>query len=161
LRESLGWQAEFHFSKMDRANRLRFLTHVAGFQFFHITCVFNKQKLSGPGFAFPNSFNKYAINLVFQNARPHLSNATIIIDGKGERRFRQTLQTYLKKRINSDDRSVIQKVKLESSHGNNLLQLADMVCGAMGRSFNQNRAGGREYRRLVSHRELPTQVWPR
>lgn len=160
-RESLGWRGEFHFSKMDRTHRIDFLTQIACHEFVYLACVFNKSKLTGPGFRFPNSFNKYAVNLTFQNAKPYLSNATVVIDGKGERRFRQTMEKYLKARINDDGRRIIEKVKLEASHGNNLLQLADMVCGAVAQAFNPNRPGGREYRKLISHRELRTQVWPR
>jgi len=161
FRDSLGWRGEFHFSKMDRAHRIQFLTHVAQFEFVYLACVFNKGKLTGPGFKYPNSFNKYAVNLVFQNAKPYLSGATVIIDGKGERRFRQTMEKYLKARINSDDNRLIQKVKMGASHGNNLLQLADVVCGAVAQAFNPSRTDGREYRKLISHRELKSQVWPK
>lgn len=163
LRESLGWRvdSEFHFSRLNREHRLRFLSHVAEFQFFYFSIVLNKAKLTGPGFQFKDPFNKYAVNLVFQNAKPHLTNATVIIDGKGELRFRRELQAYLKKRVNDEDQSVIRKVKLEASHTNNLLQLADIVCGAIARSLQPNKPDARDYRRVIRHREIKVQVWPR
>jgi hypothetical protein len=49
--------------------------------------VINKKNLFGPGLQFPDSFYKYAVNLVFQNAKPYLSDATILIDGSGDRKF--------------------------------------------------------------------------
>lgn len=163
LRESLGWHtnAEFHFNKMSRDLRIRFLAHVAQFEFVYFAVVFNKKKMTGPGFQFQAPFNKYAVNLVFQNAKRYLSNATVIIDGKGERVFRQQLQTYLKKRINEGGQSLIQKVKIEASHRNNLLQLADVLCGSIARTLKADLADARDYRRIVKHREMTVQVWPR
>lgn len=163
LRASLGWNenTEFHFTNLSREHRLQFLAHVAGFEFFYLSVVLNKAKLTGPGFQFKDSFNKYAVNLVFQNAKPRLANATVIIDGKGERKFRRQLQTYLKKRVNEQGQTAIRKVKLEGSHTNNLLQLADIVCGAVTRSLQPSKADFRDYRRVIKHREISFQIWPK
>lgn len=162
-RKSLGWHecAEFHFYKMKRELRLEFLARVAAYEFFYFAIVLNKAKLTGPGFRFAGPFNKYAANLVFQNAKPYLTDAIVIFDGKGERRFRLQLQTYLKKRMNEDGRSLIKKVKTEDSHRNNLLQLADVVFGAVARCFNTSKPDTREYRSVIRHREIKWQVWPR
>ena len=45
-------------------------------------------------------------------------------------------------------------VKMEPSHSNNLLQLADMVCGAAFPSFDTTKADRMRFRRLVNYREL-------
>ncbi|MFM8982406.1 MAG: DUF3800 domain-containing protein, partial [Spartobacteria bacterium] len=79
---------------------------------------------------------QYTCSLVFENAKPHLSDATVVIDGSGSREFRMQLDTYLRRRINDKDASIrhIRKVKVQDSHRNNLLQLAEMVCGSVARS---------------------------
>jgi hypothetical protein len=153
---------EFHFNKVKGAYRETFLTAVAGFSWFYFSIVINKRKLTGAGFKFKESFYKYACGLVFENAKPYLDNATVVIDGSGSREFRRELGTYLRKRINDKkgDSRFIGKIKLQDSQSNNLLQLADMVCGAVARSYSQ-KDDAKTYRRLIAHREIYVQFWPK
>jgi len=163
LREELGLSGkEFHFCEGSKRTRTAFLTEIAKFQFFYFAIILNKKKLTGPGFQFKDSFYKYTVNLVFQNAKPHLKNAIVVVDRSGQKEFRSQLATYLKRRINQDDGDCyIKKIKMQNSHGNNLLQLADMVCGAVARSTRIKKEDRRFYRDLIRHRELSVQVWPR
>jgi len=147
---------EFRFNSSSRAIRERFLAKMASQNFFYHGIVINKAKLTDPGFSLKESFYKYACGLVFENAKPQLSNATVIIDGSGSREFRKQLATYLRRKIGR----LIKKVKVQDSKRNNLLQLADMVAGAMNRSFG-NKLDSKVYRQLISHRELRVQFWPR
>lgn len=153
---------EFHFNKLCHEWREQFLVSVAAHEWFYFTTVFNKASLTGKGFQYPDSFYKYACGLVFQNAKPYLRNATVIIDGSGERKFRNQLSTYLRKRVNDGGESerFIGKVKLQDSHRNLLLQLADMVCGAVARDFSKPEENGR-FRKHISHREIQVQFWPK
>jgi hypothetical protein len=153
---------EFHFNKVKGAYREAFLSAVAGFGWFYFSLVINKRKLTGAGFKFKESFYKYACGLVFENAKPYLDNATVVIDGSGSREFRRELGTYLRRRINDKkgDSRFIGKIKLQNSHSNNLLQLADMVCGAVARSYSQ-KEDAETYRRLIAHREIYVQFWPK
>jgi hypothetical protein len=99
---------------------------------------------------------------VFENSKPHLSNTIVVIDGSGDRKFRQQLQNYLKRRINdkADGKQYIKKVKMQDSRSNNLLQLADMVCGAVARCYS-GKTDGEQYRKIISHREIFVQFWPK
>lgn len=153
---------EFHFNKVKGAYREAFLSAVAGFGWFYFSMVINKRKLTGAGFKFKESFYKYACGLVFENAKPYLDNATVVIDGSGSREFRRELGTYLRRRINDKkgDSRFIGKIKLQDSHSNNLLQLADMVCGAVARNYSQ-KEDAETYRRLIAHREIYVQFWPK
>ena len=164
LKRELGFPAEFefHFNKVKRNFREAFLSAVAGFDWFYFSIVINKRKLTGPGFKFKESFYKYACGLVFENAKPYLDNATVIIDGSGSREFRRELGTYLRKRVNDTkgDSRYIGKIKVQDSESNNLLQLADMVCGAVARNYSQ-KDDAQIYRRLIAHREIYVQFWPK
>jgi hypothetical protein len=153
-------KTEFHFNKCCEDYRCRFLEGVSGMDFFYISFVLNKKKLYGPGFAYKESLYKYATRILFENCKPHLKRATITIDQSGDRKFNQELQRYLKRMINTDQ-EVIRKVKSEHSHSNNLLQLADMVCGSVARSFMRGKKNSRIYRKIIGHRELNVQVWPK
>lgn len=153
-------KAEFHFNKCCEDHRVRFLQGVASMDFFYISFVLNKSKLYGPGFAYKESLYKYATRLLFENCKPYLNKATITIDRSGDREFSNELQRYLKRMINTHQ-EVIRKVKCEASHSNNLLQLADMVCGSVARSFLREKKNSPMYRKIIGHRELGVHMWPK
>lgn len=148
---------EFKFSRMNREQRETFLQAVLPYSFVYFSIVINKDptKLHGDGFFIKESFYKYACFLVFENAKPYLRDATVVIDGSGTREFKNQLQTYLKKKTGG----LIKKVKIQSSHSNNLIQLADMIAGSVHRSFG-NKGDKNVYRPLIRSRELKVQIWP-
>ena len=164
LKRELGLRPEFEFkfNKAKREFREAFLSAAARYEFFYLSIVINKTKLTGPGFKFKESFYKYACSLVFQNAKPYLDSATVVIDGSGSREFRRQLGSYLRKRVNpaAGDTRHIGKIKIQESHKNNLLQLADMVCGAVARSCGP-KEDAPVYRQLIAHREIYVQLWPK
>lgn len=157
----VGRAFEFHFNKCSDRHRERFLTTVAGSNFFYYSVVLNKAKLWGEGFQYKDSFYKYAANLVLENAKAHLIQAKVVIDKCGNRDFRKQLEKYLKRRVNEGEKVLIKKVCMEPSHSNNLLQLADMVCGAVFRSFDMTNENRMKFRRIIRPREFRVQVWPR
>ena len=152
--------AGFHFSKCSDDLRRTFFGTIAGSPFFYLSVVLHKAKLWVPSFQEKDSFYKYTASLLFENAKPYLTNATIVVDRCGNREFRQQLEKYLKRKINTRTET-IRKVKTEASDSNNLLQLADMICGAVARSYRGDQNGANEFRHMVSHREISVQVWPR
>ena len=132
------------------------------FQYFYMSFVFNKAKLYGEGFQYKNSFYKYAVNLLFENLKPSLRNAIVIFDKCGNREFQQELKKYLSQRVNLKGQlPLVKKIKTNESYANNLLQLADMVCGAISRYFKKTKADHIVYRRAISHREMLLKIWPR
>jgi len=153
---------EFRFNHCNKDFRERFLGAIAPYEFFYYGIVVDKHpnKLKGPGFKYKNSFYKYASSLVFQNAKAYLSNAIAVIDGSGSRDFRRELASYLKKRTNDPQQRYIREVKLQNSLGNNLLQMADMVAGAIHRSFGE-KPDANTYRGIIKHREVYVQLWPK
>jgi len=121
----------------------------------------NKAKLWGLGFQDKSSFYKYTTSLVFENAKPILNQAKVIIDRCGDRLFRDQLAKYLKRKMNEHGSMLIKSVRMEPSHSNDLLQVADMVCGAVFRSYNLEKEGRMQFRKLVKHRESRVQLWPK
>ena len=57
-------------------------------------------------------------------------------------------------------KNCIKKVKMQDSKGNNLLQLADMVAGAINRSLHGLRENSL-YREIIKSREIYVQSWPK
>jgi len=159
---NLSDRTEFKFNKLNDKGRRYFLSSVSNHQFTYYSVVINKAKLTGKGFSLKEPFYKYVCQMAFTNCREYLHDATIVIDGSGSREFRRQLQTYIKGKINdkNDVRACIKKVKIEDSKRNNLLQLADMICGAVARSFSPKKDEP-PYRSLIKRREGYVQFWPK
>jgi hypothetical protein len=152
---------EFHFSKIKAEFRKSFLRAVAPYEFFYNSMVVNKKNLSGAGFAYPESFYKWTVGIVFEDAKAYLDNATIVIDGSGDRAFKRQFQTYLRRRsADQSGKKIISKIKIQDSRRNNLIQLADMICGAVARCYTTKK-GSEEYRQIIAHHEIKRQLWPK
>ena len=159
LKRELGMnlKGEFKFNKSKKNIRIQFLKAVLPYTFFYFAIVINKKKLYGEGFKYKESFYKYTSSLVFENAKPYLKSAKVIIDGSGSKEFRNQLSSYLRKKIGG---GYIKKIKLEDSKSNNLLQLADMVSGSIFRMLG-NKSDAKIYRNIIKSREIYVQIWPR
>lgn len=155
----LSSRFEFKFNKCQPPMRRAFLAAVAQYGFFYYGIVIAKSELYGEGFKVKESFYKYATQLVFLNAREHLEDARVYIDASGSKDFRRQINGYLKRRINLDRRH-IDRVGFLDSAKSNLIQLADMVAGAVNRSFSP-KEDAQNYIRIIQHREGHLQVWPR
>lgn len=164
LKKELGWSAisEFHFKRNSDRVRRAFISAVVPYSFFYYGLVLNKdpKKLWGDGFKDKISFYKYVCGLVFENARDRLNGATVVIDESGSTEFKFQLAAYLKKRMNISD-TKIKKVKMQRSTSNNLLQLADYLAGAINRSVQDKRKFADDYRKMIAHRQIKVQIWPK
>ncbi|HJT20006.1 MAG TPA: DUF3800 domain-containing protein [Nitrospira sp.] len=164
LRQELGYPEhfEFHFGHNSDRLRKRFLEAVAPYNFFYFGFALNKDrdKLWGPGFQVKSSLYKFTCGVVFENAKPYLSDAIVVIDESGTDTFRQQLGKYLSRRArDSDGRALIKKVKMQRSASNNLLQLADYVAGVVNRKV-QGKKDVSEYYRYIAAKEMLLRVWP-
>ena len=162
LRQKTGVKPEFKFSKLSSSNKLQFFQEIAACDFGYWSVVINKAVLIEQGFQEKDPFYKYACKLVCLTAKESLENSLVVIDGSGSREFRHQFQTYLKKNLNNkdDDLPKIKTVKIEDSHKNNLIQLADMVCGAVARSYSE-KSDRNIYREILRKKERSVQFWPK
>ena len=163
IREELKFHrgTEFHFNKTSRPNREYFFRGIDGQAFRYFSFALNKRKLTGPGFAFRNSFYKQPVKFAFENVQPHLCEATVIFDRCGERKFTAELERYLCRQINKGTPAAIRRVRSERSHGSNLVQMADMVCGAIARSYKSTKVDRHVYRSLIGRHEMSVRLWPK
>jgi hypothetical protein len=162
LKKELGLAEnyEFHFKRNSDKVRRAFLAAVSPYNFFYYGIVINKdrEKLWGEGFHNKESFYKYACGLVFENAKEKLEKATVVIDESGNLDFKRQLAKYLRRKIGS---GIIKKVKMQRSKSNNLLQLADYAASVINRSVQNKRKWSDEYRKIIAHREIYVQIWPK
>ncbi len=154
-------QYEFHFHDDPHQRRLAFLSVAAKHDFYCYTFTLDKfsPRLSGPGFGFPDSAYKWVCKTALQNASTELKDATVVIDGSGERRFRQEMVTYLRRRINRKGQRQIANVKIGRSRGDPLLQLADYVAGVTNRLYT-GREGAEVYDSFIRRKRRSQRKWP-
>lgn len=163
LRKELKLSDNFEFHFKENSNKIResFLMSINPYQFIYFAVVIDKspEKLWGEGFKTKESFYKYACQMVFTNAKPHLDNAIVVLDKSGSPAFRSSLMRYLNTKINGD-RRVIKKLKQQRSGSNNLLQLADYISGIINRKF-QDKKSWQNFYRYISAKEIWVQKWPK
>jgi len=166
---NLSPNKEFHFSKDSDRICEHFLTEVDRFDFKYSAFILNKSELTAPGFEHKESVYKFTSRSVYKftsrmvcsNLREDLLEATVIFDQCGDKEFRSQLSRYLNRHMNNDGVLRIKRTKMEKSHTNNLLQLADMVCGAVAKSLRSSAKKRAYCRSLIQKHELRVQIWPK
>ncbi len=153
---------EFHFKENSDSIRRTFLEAVVRYNFFYFGFVVNKTALYAESLPTTEVFYNYACGLIFESAKPYLDNALVKIDASGGRKFQRQLAAYLKTKINTSAgaRQRISSVTANDSRRSNMLQLADMVCGAIARSYRTDKAEPGQFRKIIKHREISVQVLP-
>ncbi len=150
---------EFHFFRNSVDIRRAFLRAVRGYDFRFRTLIVDKRKVSGVEFQSRSSFYRAACGIAFEGAKHLLHQANVKFDEGGEKAARKELAASLKQRLNVAEAEHIKKIGTQDSKTSNLIQLADMVCGAIYRSC-QSEANAGEYRNMIKHREALVLLWP-
>lgn len=162
VQQGLRHYKEFHFSKDNLAIKRGFLEAVAEVPFWFGAAVVDKQRLHSHGLEDHKNLYHYTVNLAFKHILDELKDATVVFDSCGGREFSQQLRRYVQKKAkeHTPDGSRLKKVKSNKSHADDLLQLADMVCGAIARSYTTGKHDSRLYRNILRDREKLVRVWP-
>ncbi len=131
-RLAMNIKPEFRFSKSSNPVRDGFFEAVNPFSFGVRAMVVDKEILYSD-FLKRNTrcFYNFFVQEFLSNCH-FLNNASVKIDGKGDREFKRELTKYLRREVGSIK---IKKVTLVKSHGDNLIQLVDMVTGAIARPY--------------------------
>lgn len=157
LKSELKIRKEFHFRKTAHLTRLAFFREMRAYDFQYFGLAIDKSQIHG----FSRPFLHNAVLTSFSLHAESLKNATVVIDRTGSDEFRKMMSRSLKNDLNRQfDREVIRKVKNETSHANNLLQLADMVAGAVTRSLTGEKNHKDVYREIIRGKELRVTIVP-
>ena len=143
---------EFKFSKCSKKFRTKFLEKVRKFDFQYRAVVMIKERIYGKELRRKReSFHNYSMKMLIKHSIGTIENATLFIDGSGDRQFRRDAQRYLKRECNELE-NIVKNVKFQESHRSTLIQLADMIAGTVNRSFTDKR-DHKHYRKLIKKRE--------
>ncbi len=80
-----------------------------------------------------------------------VGSAKVFLDGRKNRELGRRLETYLRQQCNDEERQVIADFRF-APKGNALIQLADMVVGALARSYYADKRNAATYRAILEPR---------
>jgi hypothetical protein len=127
LRSRLKMRGEFRFSQNIAFVRQAFFDSVLDCDFTIFATVVHKTRLPAP---VPNFYNDTLRRLLDAS---QVQEANIVLDGKNSKNLTNKLKSYLKKECLYP----IQRLRLKDSRKDSLLQLADMVAGAIMRVYSR------------------------
>lgn len=141
---------EFKFFKSKSITRNKFLEAIIPYSFRVRAIVIDKSKIRSDELKYnKNSFYSYVIKLVLQHSNNTILNAKIRIDGSGDRVFKKSFLTYLRKQLNSKQKVVMKNCKLVDSKSDELIQLADMIAGSIRRSYDTTKSDSQSYKKII------------
>lgn len=141
---------EFKFSKCSDAVRDLFFTAVCRLAFRVRAIVVRKAVIYSPRLkADKDRFYEYFVKSMMNYDNRVLCDARIVIDGSGDREFRQNLNAALRRRLRS---GAIKDVRFKDSKRDALVQLADMCAGAIARSYRDDRSDKDRWRKMLAPR---------
>lgn len=152
LRRSLKFpdDMEFKFHKSRKSVREKFLGIINPFKFRIRSLVIDKSIIRSKELQEnKNSFYGYAIKTVLKHSNDTILNAKIKIDGSGDRVFRKSFLTYLRRQLNSKQKKIMKNCKLVDSKGNVLIQMADMIAGSIRRHCDKSKTDRLAYRNII------------
>ena len=134
-RTSLRIKTEFKFNKCAAPVKDRFFEAVASCKFSVRALVVDKSKIYSDNLREnKDRFYNFFVKSLLQHDNDALVGARTKIDGSGDREFKRELTAYLKR---ESETGKIVSVKFAESHRDNPIQLADMVAGAIARSYRE------------------------
>jgi hypothetical protein len=144
---------EFKFNKCSKDFRCMFLDTITGARFRVRAIVMPKNNIYGKELRrSKESFYNYAIKMVLKHSDNTIIDAKIRIDGHGDRKFKQAMNNYLRKELNSPGKTIFTNLKIIDSKENVLIQLADMVAGAIHRSYYNDKTDKDLYKSMIAEK---------
>jgi hypothetical protein len=137
---------EFKFNKCSGDVRDRFFLAVRDCSFKVRAIVVRKERIHSPRLrADKERFYEYFVNMMMKYDNSVLRDAKVVIDGSGDRTFRQDLHAAMRRKLGA---GVIKDVRFRNSCSDLLVQLADMCAGAIARSCRQDRRDAGRWRQM-------------
>ncbi|HEX5505384.1 MAG TPA: DUF3800 domain-containing protein [Thermomicrobiales bacterium] len=141
-------RAEFKFAKSSHTVRERFLETINPLAFGVRALIVDKLAITRPQMRNKETFYNYFVRLVLDYDYGSISRATLILDESvRSRKSKEEFRTYLRRMLNTEvDSPKLTKITYHRSHADNLLQVNDMVCGAIYAAYNK---GEPRYRQII------------
>ena len=131
--KTIRYKREFKYSKTKLALKDEYFNAIKNCNFYVRVIFIDKNDLYSPHLrSNPEDLKMYMIKQVLTQTRGKITRAKVIIDGKDKRAFGFSGGAeYLRKTVNSKNHHPIQSAEFADSKDNELIQLADMIAGAV------------------------------
>ena len=157
LKEKLKINPEFKFSKTCASVKDNFFQQCIKYNFKVCALVIDKRAIYSKHLRQEtDAFYNYFVKNLIKNDYNILKNASIKIDGSGDRKFKNALSVYLRKEVSENK---IKKLKFIDSKKDTLIQLADMVVGAIARHYNDTRTDKSRWFELLEKSGKIKNIW--
>ncbi len=157
MKKELNIKPEFKFNKTDFKKRDIFFQKISFFDFKVRALVVEKEKIYSKKLRTEkNSFYNYFLKMLLHYDGEILSNASIKIDGSGDTVFKRELTSYLRRQL---EHNKIKKFKFVESKGDNLVQLADMVVGAIARFYRADKKDSDRWLNVLKKANRIDDIW--
>lgn len=148
--ERLRIKTEFKFSKSRPEVRDAFFGAVQPCDFLVRAIVVEKDRIYSQRLrSSKENFYSFFVKSMLRFDNGLLENAKVVIDGSGDREFRQELGAYLRRHCGT---GAIRDVRFKDSARDRLVQLADMSAGAIARSYKSDRDSPSRWRNMLGRK---------
>lgn len=149
---------EFKFNKASRKLRVQFLFAIQQYKFDVRAIVVEKKKIYSQHLRTSREafYNFIVRNLISHYHDSGFKDATVKIDGRASKLLRKDFDAYMRKMVNSPGQHKIKKIKHVDSRTDMLIQLADMVAGAIRRSYG-DKSDAMDYLNIIRDK---VSIWP-
>ncbi len=135
LRVSLGFAAgnEFKFYHSSHEVRLSFLRMLRTQSFSARSLVVDKTLMTRPYMQRRETFYSFLVRMILDHDNDTIRDAMLILDESVKsKKSKQHLATYLRRELNANPAAPrLRGVRYHDSRSDNIVQAADMVCGAI------------------------------
>lgn len=147
-------RSEIKFNKLDKQERLDFLTAVKYCKFRVRAIVVQKDLVKSLRLKKETTFYyQYFLKQLLEHNRKFLKDAKLRLDSIGERKFKKAFQVYLRQYLNiNSQRKVMRNIQFVDSKDNSLIQLADMIAGSIRRSYQDEKNDSTIYKQIIKRR---------
>jgi len=145
---------EFKFNKSNKKYRIKFLERIKDSDFRIRAIIMPKDVIHSEELkTSKTSFYNYTIKLVLKHSTGKIKKAKIRLDGHGDRTFRRELLAYLRHNLDTADKGMIKDLRFRDSKRDVLIQMADMVAGAISRTFQKDKNDCKIYWDIIKKRK--------
>lgn len=145
LKAELAFRGEFRFSSCPTPMKEKFFERIAKRKFEIKSLVVHKPSIRNPHLRTkPKNFYNYFLRRLLEIS--NIAEAKVVIDGQGQPKLVRSLKKYL----NDHTDGQVRTLHLKDSRSDNMLQLADMVAGAICRAHTTNTNRTDRWARMLS-----------
>ncbi len=148
---------EFKFNKTNNRFKDAFFSAVRDYQFRVRAIVVKKQDIYSLRLQnYKENFYNHIIMQVLKHDGGSIRNAKLKFDKRGEKALRDQLRVYLSKQLDNKRKRIFSDLKFVDSRQNTLIQLADMIAGAIYSSYSGK---DKKYLEIVKKSGRVEDIW--